>query len=112
MNSSTKNERMDEKTEKSLPTKRQHKRPKLSLQNVSICILAVACFTLCAMPGIIFNGLNILMGKSWFGEETFQLTALWARTLLTINSSFNSLVFFWKNSILRTEGKKVLRKLL
>ncbi len=91
--------------------KRQNKRPKLSLQSVSTCILAVTCFTLCALPGMVFNGLNILMGKEWFGKDNFQLIVFWVGTLLTLNSSFNSLVFFWKNPMLREEGQQLLRKL-
>jgi hypothetical protein len=91
--------------------KRHNKRAKISLQNISICILAVACFTLCAIPGMIFNGLNVLKGRGWFGKDNFQLILLWVRTLITMNSSFNSLLFFWKNAILRKEGKQVFTKI-
>ena len=91
--------------------KRHNKRAKISLQNISICILAVACFTLCAIPGMIFNGLNVLKGRGWFGKDNFKLILLWVRTLITMNSSFNSLLFFWKNAILRKEGKQVFTKI-
>ena len=113
-NLSKQNEKMQEKLNsfQGKHCKIQNKRPKLSLKNVSVCILAVASFTLCALPGMVFNGLNIIMGKEWFGEKNFELIVIWVRTLLTLNSSFNSLVFFWKNAILRTEGKRVLRKRL
>ena len=105
-NLSEKNDNFQEKRRK-----RQNKRPKLSLQSVSTCILAVTCFTLCALPGMVFNGLNILMGKERFGKDNFQLIVFWVGTLLTLNSSFNSLVFFWKNPMLREEGQQLLRKL-
>lgn len=91
--------------------KTRNKLPKLRIQNVSTCILAVACFTVCALPGMIFNALNISMGKEWFGTNNFQLTLLWVQTFITMNSSFNTLVFFWKSKILRKEGIQAFRKL-
>ena len=108
-----KNKNSRDKSDISLETQqnRQNKGRKLRLQNISTCILAVMCFTLCSLPGIIFNGLNIALGKEWLGENNFQLTLLWSRTLITMNSSFNTLLFFWKNATLRKEGKKFLRKL-
>ena len=91
--------------------KTRNKLPKLRIQNISTCILAVACFTVCSLPGMIFNALNISMGKEWFGTNNFQLTLLWVQTFITMNSSFNTLVFFWKNKILRKEGIKAFRNL-
>jgi hypothetical protein len=86
-------------------------RKKLSPKNISPCILAVACFILCALPGMIFNGIIIFsQGKSTFDKDHYKVFLLWIRTLITMNSSFNTLVFFWKNSTLRKEGKQVLKK--
>ena len=91
--------------------KTRNKLPKLRIQNISTCILAVACFTVCSLPGMIFNALNITMGKKWFGTNNFQLTLLWVQTFITMNSSFNTLVFFWKNKILRKAGIQAFRNL-
>lgn len=82
---------------------------KHSANSISPCILAVASFTLCSLPGITFNVLNAFMGKEWVDEDGYKLVHLWISTLLTMNSSFNTMVFFWKNAILRNEGKRVLR---
>ena len=90
--------------------KKRNKLPMLRLQNVSTCILAVACFAVCSLPGMIFNALNMSMGAEWFGANNFKLTLLWVQTFITMNSSFNTLVFFWKNKILRKEGKQAFRK--
>jgi ABC-type nickel/cobalt efflux system permease component RcnA len=86
-------------------------RNKLSPKNISTCILAVACFILCALPGMIFNGIIFSQGKSTFDKDHYKVFLLWIRTLITMNSSFNTLVFFWKNSTLRKEGKQVLKKM-
>ena len=86
-------------------------RNKLSPKNISTCILAVACFILCALPGMIFNGIIFSQGKSTFDKDHYKVFLLWIRTLITMNSSFNTLVFFWKNSTLRKEGKQVLKKI-
>ncbi|CAB4005302.1 Hypothetical predicted protein, partial [Paramuricea clavata] len=84
-----------------------NKKPK----NISTCILAVACFILCALPGMIFNGIIFSQGKNTFDKDHYKVFLLWIRTLITMNSSFNTLVFFWKNSTLRKEGKQVLKKI-
>ena len=86
-------------------------RNKLSPKNISTCILAVACFILCALPGMIFNGIIFSQGKSTFDKDHYKVFLLWIRTLITMNSSFNTLVFFWKNSTLRKEGKQILKKI-
>jgi hypothetical protein len=33
----------------------------------------------------------------------------WAATVACTNSTLNCLIFFWKNDVLRIEGKKVLK---
>ena len=37
--------------------------------------------------------------------------SLWSQTTIAMNSTLNCLVFFWKNSILRREGLKIVKKL-
>jgi hypothetical protein len=38
-----------------------------------------------------------------------MLFKLWSGTLVAMNSTFNCLIFFWRNSILRREGIKVVK---
>ena len=47
-----------------------------------------------------------------FGENTiFRLVMLWTRTVSNANSTMNCLIFFWKNDVLRREGKKAIKAL-
>jgi hypothetical protein len=40
-----------------------------------------------------------------------SLAGLWAKTISLMNCTFNCLIFYWKNKVLRTEGWKVLNSL-
>ena len=68
-------------------------------RNISICILAVMSFLICSLPGMLFNVLNFVMGREWLGIDNFHLIWLWVKTIITLNSTFNTLLFFWKNNI-------------
>ena len=80
-------------------------RSKINLKNVSTCLLAAACVVVMSIPSILFVVFNL------FGKATatnVKLSYVWALTLCTMNSSFNSLIFFWKNKVLRAEGINIL----
>ncbi len=81
-------------------------RSKNNLKNVSTCLLAAACVVVVSIP----TGLSVVFNS--VGEETTtnsKLTGVWAITLYTMNSTFNSFIFFWKNKVLRAEGIKILK---
>ncbi len=81
-------------------------RSKNNLKNVSTCLLAAACVVVVSIP----TGLSVVLNS--VGEETTtnsKLTGVWAITLYTMNSTFNSFIFFWKNKVLRAEGIKILK---
>jgi hypothetical protein len=40
-----------------------------------------------------------------------RLSLVWSSSVWAMNSTFNSLIFFWKNKVLRTEGVKILKTL-
>ena len=40
-----------------------------------------------------------------------ELVGLWARTIASMNSTFNCLIFYWKNKILLTEGIKIIKSI-
>ena len=84
------------------PTKRTK-----NLKNVSTCLLAVACITFVFIPSIVFIALNILDKCT----SNMVLIYTWGATTYTMNSTFNSLIFFWKNRVLQTEGMKILKQL-
>ncbi len=77
-----------------------------SLKKISSCLLSTACFTVFAIPMFIY--IWVVLTSS---EDRVFLVAIWIRTISSMNGTFNCLIFFWKNKILRAEGMKVLRGL-
>ena len=79
-----------------------------SVENVPSCLLAVACIVVLSIPVFVVIGERITSN-----EKTIhlKLLGLWSRTLVSMNSTFNCLIFFWKNKILRTEGMKIIKGL-
>ena len=68
----------------------------LNFKNISTCSLAVGCFFICSCPQIMV---------AFFRLATVNI---WSNTFTSINSTLNCLIFFWRNSILRREGMKIL----
>ena len=83
------------------------KRTAAKLKTISTALWAVACLMLLSIP-ISFNIAFSLAEKS---SKTIRLSYIWAFTCITINCTLNSFIFFWKNKVLRTEGKKILKTL-
>jgi hypothetical protein len=82
-----------------------------SLKNISICLLAVACLAvLYSIPLFVYIGVRIT-SKDVFTLDNANIAVLWSDTLVPMNSTFNCLIFYWKNKILRMEGMKILKKL-
>ena len=79
-----------------------------SLKNISSCLLAVACFVVLNIPVVVYIGLSITSKDSSTLDSAF-IVGLWAKTITLMNSTFNCLIFYWKNKILRTEGMKVIK---
>lgn len=88
-------------TERS-PNERSHP------NSVSTCFMAVLCFFVCSLPVLVHNGI-------WFAKEDTLADKirmpllLWAQTFLSMNSTFNCLIFFYKTRALSCEGKKLLK---
>ena len=83
------------------------KRTTANLKNVTTGLWAVVCFMLLFIP----YSFNIAFGLAEKSKNTMQLSYIWTFTCITINCTLNSLIFFWKNKILRTEGIKILKTL-
>ena len=78
----------------------------VKLKKISSCLLAVACLVLLYIPS------GIYIAFSFVDESTsvnVLISGTWASTILSMNCTFNCLIFYWKNSILRTEGIRVLK---
>jgi hypothetical protein len=42
---------------------------------------------------------------------TIKLSWLWTKTIISMNSTYNCLIFFWKNKILRMEAIRIINML-
>ena len=67
------------------------------------CFLVVACFAFFLLPS--------LLSPAAFrpGTVDFVVYQNWSITLLILNSSVNSLIFFWTKTLLRKEASKIIK---
>ena len=75
------------------------------------CALAVTCFLFCCCPIATYHGLAItetLKRRSDVATAFF----LWSSLVVTMNSIINSVIFFWMNNALKSEGNKLLQRAL
>jgi hypothetical protein len=79
----------------------------LNLKNTSTCSLAVGCFFCCLCPYIIYSVLR-LASETLLSERQFLFFRLCSETFACLNSTFNCVIFFWRNSVLRGEGIKIV----
>jgi hypothetical protein len=86
----------------------ERRKRKMNFKNISTCSLAVACYFVCSFPQIIFSALRLTSETPSYDKQVL-LFNIWTCTFLSINSTFNCLIFFWRNSILRREGLKVAK---
>ena len=82
-----------------------------SLKNISSCLLAVACVVVLSIPGGAYIGLRINSPETKNTLDNAGLAAIWTKNVALMNCTFNCLIFYWKNKVLRTEGLKVLKSL-
>ena len=77
----------------------------VNMKNISSCLLAVACLICLYLPMSIYITLTIKEGSE---STNVKISWLWTKTIITTNSTFNCLIFFWKNKILRKEAMRVI----
>ena len=82
-----------------------------SLKNISSCLLVVACIVVVTIPWFVYTGLRINSSETTNILNNVTLAAMWGITISLMNCTFNCLIFYWKNKVLRTEGLKVLKSL-
>jgi hypothetical protein len=73
----------------------------------------VACVVvLLSIPMGVYTGLRINSPELWTHTlDNANVAGIWAKTIALMNCTFNCLIFYWKNKVLRTEGLKVLKSL-
>jgi hypothetical protein len=87
----------------------ERKRRKLNFKNISTCSLAVGCFFVCSFPRIIYSAARFTSNMPFYNRQIL-LFNIWSVTSLFMNSTFNCLISFWRNSILRREGTKIAKR--
>ena len=85
------------------------KRATMNLKGISTCLSAVACLAILSIPTIAYILFNVITESKQV--STARLSYIWTTTIYTMNSTFNSVIFFWKNKVLRTEGLKTVQAL-
>ena len=71
-------------------------------------LAAVVCGALLSIPGTFY----IAFGLSEKSNNTSrELAFIWSVTCAAMNCTLNSLIFFWRNKVLRAEGMKILNTL-
>ena len=82
-----------------------------SVKKISSCLLVVACLGLMSIPSLVYIVLRQTSKETRFTLDDAQTVGLWASTANSMNSTFNCLIFYWKNKILRVEGMKVIKSM-
>ena len=82
-----------------------------TLKNISSCLLAVACLAVLSIPAFVYIGLRLTSKKKESTLDYVNVAGLWFHTASSINSTFNCLIFYWKNKTLRNEGIKVIKSM-
>ena len=84
--------------------RKQHLR---NIRLVKSCFIVVVCYCICYLPFTIFNASFLKYHKD------INLFGPWLTILLNLsNSTFNSLIFFWRNKLLRREAQRVLKQMI
>ena len=107
-----KSKRNDERvspTSTATSSNQERKRRKLNFKNISTPSMAVGCFFVCSFPGFIYSATRLTLNKPFYNKQVL-LFNIWSITSFSMNSTFNCLIFFWRNSILRREGMKIAKR--
>ena len=102
-----KSKRADERVAPTTAMDKNRKTRNLNLKSISTCSLAVGCFFCCFCTHIIYLVL-CLASRTSLSDTQFLSFFLWSSTFISLNSTFNCVIFFWRNSILRREGMKIV----
>ena len=79
----------------------------LSLKSISACLLAVVCLVVFSVPSSVYIVFTINTENKQVSNV--RISRICVVTIFTINGTLNSLIFFWKNKVLRTQGIKILK---
>jgi hypothetical protein len=83
----------------------QRRRLLREIKHAKSCFIVVICYGICSLPMTLTAILN-RQGQIERGAYVF-----WFVTLFMLNSSVNSMLFFWTKTLLRTEAWNTLKSL-
>ena len=82
-----------------------------SIKKISSCLLMVACLSVMSIPSLVYIVLRHNSKEPRFTLDNAETAGLWASTAGAMNSTFNCLIFYWKDKTLRAEGMKVIKSI-
>ena len=82
-----------------------------SLKNISGSLLVVACLLVLYIPNVVYIVLRLTSKERENTLDNAALAGFWSATTAAMNSTFNCLIFFWKNKTLGAEGMKVIKSI-
>ena len=72
-------------------------------------VMVVSFCFLCYLPTVVLSGIQNLFHQNKRPDSVLNSAINWATTLMSMNSTFNCLIFFWGNREMRREGSKILK---
>ena len=97
-------------SDNALETKNMEKKARFmkQIKIAKSCFLVVFISYVCSLPGIIMFGGLLNAEVNFFVITLRKFSSL----LIMLNSTLNSLIFFWRNTVLRKEGLILIRNLV
>ena len=99
----------DERVAPTATGDREMKRHKQNLKKISTCFLAVLCFFVCLCPSVCLSVYRLTAPP--LNREYALWLKLWFATCTSANSTFNCLILFWRNTVLRREGQQTVKSM-
>ena len=85
------------------------KRTESRLKSISSCFLVVFILLVLSIPAGVYIAFSV--NRANRHDSNARLSRIWVTTMFAVNCTFNSLIFFWKNKVLRMQGLKILKTL-
>ena len=89
----------------------REKKRKISSTKISSCLIVVACYVVLSIPVLVYIGTKVNSRDTAVKFGDAYLAGIWGKTIASMNCTFNCLIFFWKNKVLRKEGWKVIKSI-
>jgi hypothetical protein len=73
------------------------------------CLFVVLSFSSCCVPCVVITMIRTFEFPT-IGVDSGIIVKHWSNAFLFLNSSLNSIVFFWRNKLLRKESFKLIKR--